>query len=213
MFFHTLHVRTPRCCRPTALPTAFILVAIVAAASSAADTSPQLVTRFTRQVQPLILNKCAAGACHGGPAAHPPQFQRGDVAGRLNRGTTLANIESFTGAIGPHGDLSAFLATISRRHPAGAVTGGLQLAPLTPQERAVLEQWLVAATGKAGSAELHATKRDAQPTTTTATSSAKPSTVAPPNRFRAMLEAAAHPLPLPPPREPTGIILGKDRDE
>ena len=26
------------------------------------------------------------------------------------------------------------------RHPAGAVTGGLQLAPLTPQERAVLEQ-------------------------------------------------------------------------
>ena len=52
------------------------------ATGRAGDLPPQLMARFTRQVQPLILNKCAAGACHGGPSAHSPAFNRGDVRGQ-----------------------------------------------------------------------------------------------------------------------------------
>ncbi|NBW87768.1 MAG: hypothetical protein EBR23_13320, partial [Planctomycetia bacterium] len=47
--------------------------------AGAHDLPPELVARFTRQVQPLILNRCAAGACHGGPAAHAPRFARGET--------------------------------------------------------------------------------------------------------------------------------------
>lgn len=181
-------------------------------AARAADTSPQLVALFTTKVQPLILNKCAAGACHGGPSAHAPRFRRSDVSGPIDRSSTLANIDSLTHAVGPHGDLSAFLSTISRRHPAGAAATSLQLAPLTPQERATLERWLAAATGKAAGSETMATAIAAKPPTASAAAATQPVVAPRPNRFRAMLEAAANPLPLPAPQEPQGIILGKGRD-
>jgi hypothetical protein len=181
-------------------------------AARAADTSPQLVALFTTKVQPLILNKCAAGACHGGPSAHAPRFHRGDIAGPIDRGSTLANIESLTDVVGPHGDLSAFLATISRRHPAGAAATSLQLTPLTPQERATLERWLAAATGTTAGSEATARGLTAKPPTASVAGATQPVVAPRPNRFRAMLEAAANPLPLPAPQEPQGIILGKGRD-
>ena len=42
--------------------------AVSAVPGTGADLSPAAVADFTRKVQPLVLNKCAAGACHGGPA-------------------------------------------------------------------------------------------------------------------------------------------------
>lgn len=167
----------------------------------AADLPPQLMARFTKHVQPLLLNKCAAGACHGGPTAHPPHFNRGDVSGRIDRGVTLANVETLFRAIGTEGNATPFLTTISARHPASSTATSLSMPPLTTAERATLEQWLIAATGR----------RDlvaSQPKTPTTATQA--SAIPQPNRFRAMLDAAANPLPLPPPQEPQGIILGKD---
>ena len=169
----------------------------------AADLSPNLMARFTKHVQPLLLNKCAAGACHGGPSAHTPHFNRGDVSGRIDRGVTLANIETLFRATGQNGTATPFLTTISARHPASATATSLTMKPLTTAERATLEQWLVAATG---GRDLLAS-RPATPNTTTQ-SLATPT----PNRFRAMLDAAANPAPLPPPQEPHGIILGKDSE-
>jgi len=209
--------------RPAPLPPDHRRATLLAAAAMtfsavahAADTSPQLVASFTRQVQPLILNKCAAGACHGGPAAHAPRFHRGDVSGRLDRGTTLANIESLTAAIGPHGNATALLATVSRRHPAGASSTPHQLAPLTAQERAILERWIIAAGGTADDVDVERARHPgtaAAAIVTSASSATKTTSGTSPNRFRAMLEAAANPLPLPPPQEPKGILLGKDRAE
>ena len=167
----------------------------------AADLPPQLMARFTKHVQPLILNKCAAGACHGGPTAHAPHFNRGDVSGRIDRGVTLANVESLFRAIGKEGNATPFLTTISARHPASSTSTSLTMVPLTTAERSTLEQWLNAATGRR---DLEASRPPTPGTATQASAAPKP------NRFRAMLDAAANPVQLPPPQEPQGIILGKD---
>ena len=183
-----------------------VIVAIIGLASTpsllpAADLPPQLMARFTKHVQPLLLNKCAAGACHGGPTAHEPHFNRGDVSGRIDRSVTLANVETLFRVIGKEGNATPFLTAISARHPASSTGSSLAMVPLTTAERSTLERWLTAATGRR---ELEAS-RPATPGTSTQ-ASATPA----PNRFRAMLEAAANPVPLPPPQEPQGIILGKD---
>jgi hypothetical protein len=167
----------------------------------AADLPPHLMARFTKHVQPLLLNKCAAGACHGGPTAHAPHFNRGDVSGRIDRSVTLANIETLFRVTGKNGSAAPFLTTISARHPRASAGSSLTMVPLTTAERVTLEQWLNAATGR----------RDLEASRPTKTSSGtQTAAAAQPNRFRAMLDAAANPPPLPPPQEPQGIILGKD---
>ncbi|MFM8707462.1 MAG: hypothetical protein ACKOHK_05095 [Planctomycetia bacterium] len=167
----------------------------------AADLPPQLMARFTRHVQPLLLNKCAAGACHGGPTAHAPHFSRGDVSGQIDRSVTLANIETLFRAIGKEGNARPFLATVSARHPASSTGSSLAMKPLTTTERALLEQWLTAAVRPG---ECVAAKPS--PAGSPGQTAAAPK----PNRFRAMLDAAANPPQLPPPQQPQGIILGKD---
>ncbi len=181
---------------------AFVTAAIAATPSiaTATDLSPQLMARFTKHVQPLLLNKCAAGACHGGPSAHAPHFNRGDVSGRIDRGVTLANIETLFRVTDQNGNATPFLTTISARHPASATATSLTMKPLTTAERATLEQWLIAATGRDFAASRPMTQ----------SSAAQATAIQPPNRFRAMLDAAANPAPLPPPQEPQGILLGKD---
>lgn len=181
-----------------------VAIAVIGSTPSllpAADLPPQLMARFTKHVQPLVLNKCAAGACHGGPTAHAPHFNRGDISGRIDRGVTLANVETLFRAIGKEGNAAPFLSTISARHPASSTSTSLTMTPLTTAERATLEQWLNAATGQR---DLQASRPTAP--NTAAQASAIPTT----NRFRAMLDAAANPPQLPPPQEPQGIILGKD---
>jgi len=180
-------------------------------ATHAGDLPPQLMTRFTRQVQPLILNKCAAGACHGGPTAHSPTFNRGDVRGQIDRSVTLANIETLLAALGPTGSPAALLATISARHPASAGTSSLVMTPLTTTERATLEQWLKAAANRP---EAIAARPPAAVPSTALSGAQRATPAQPPvNRFRAMLDAAANPPTLPPPQSPQGLILGKDGEE
>lgn len=174
-----------------ALAAALAAVIPPTAGPEAADLPPPLMARFTKTVQPLLLNKCAAGACHGGPTAHPPRLHRGDGAGRIDRQITLANIEAVTSLVPAGHDAAALLVTISGRHPADASATMPTAVPLTTQERATLESWLTAAL--AGNAARPAPRPAPQP-----------------NRFRAMLDAAANPPPLPPPQEPAGVILNAD---
>ena len=258
--------------RPPAGVIVGILAALAASAASATDLPPGLVADFTRQVQPLLLNKCAAGACHGGPTAHPPRFQRAGVGGQFDRPLTLTNIATLDEAIRSTGTPAAFLSTISARHPASSASSSrLQLVPLTPAERTVLERWITAAAGRrpapfapfaatpiapsggrpvtmaaaaSPAATAHPTAAAAiaraapdddsappaadpapgprvMPSATPASASTgadadgtppaakpRPGTVAGrPNRFRAMLDAAANPPALPPPTEPKGLLL------
>jgi hypothetical protein len=167
-----------------------IAAAISVAAHARVVAAPPAasVAEFTRRVQPLLLNRCANGACHGGAEAAAPRFVRGDVAGRIDREITLANMDAILAACGSGRDPAAVITTISGRHPHSARSPHARAEPLTPRERATLESWL----------------RSALTAHTFAAPAAPP---APPSRLQKLLDAAANPLPLPPPEEPRGIRL------
>jgi hypothetical protein len=189
---------------------AILLLAILACGvilpADAAELPPPLVAKFTRHVQPLLLNKCAAGACHGGPAAAAPRLQRGFGGGSLDRTTTLANLESFLAAVGPERDPRQLVAALAVRHPATAAKGAIVAAPLSARERLTLEQWLAAVR------VVEPPRRFDPAVTPVATTVAEPS-AAKPNRFRELLDTAANPPQLPPPQQPQGVIFKPDTGE
>jgi hypothetical protein len=117
-------------------------------ARSAALPSHVIAT-FARRVQPLVLNKCGAGACHGGPTAHEPRFARGDTAGRIDRRTTLTNIDALLAAVGPDGDTRTFLSRFAVQHPTRPAKPQLIAPPLSSRDRETLEGWVASA--RAGS--------------------------------------------------------------
>ena len=187
-----------------------LLLAILGCGASlpvaAAELPPPLVAKFTRHVQPLLLNKCAAGACHGGPTAAAPRLQRGFGGGSLDRTTTLANLESFLEAIGPDRDPQKLVASLAVRHPATAAKGAIVATPLSARERLTLEEWLAAVRF------LEPPRHFDPAVTPVAATVAEPSS-GKPNRLRELLDTAANPPQLPPPQEPQGIIFKPDTGE
>jgi hypothetical protein len=191
---------------------AAIALALAPLASLAADDlPPALVARFTRNVQPLLLNKCAAGACHGGQTAHEPRLEQADVRGGINRPGTLANIETLLDLLGPECDPQPLVRLLSARHPAHAASRNLVMSPLTPQERTTLENWIAGVRLAKGQRTIRdpAVQQAAHEPPAEA-AAAPPGEASRPNRFRALLDSAANPPALPPPQEPQGLILGKD---
>lgn len=182
-----------------------MLAALIAVGGSAqaADPPPAVLAEFTQRVQPLLLNTCAAGACHGGPAAPSPRLVRSFGASRADRRITLANLQAFLEAVGPQRDPHPLVELLSRRHPATAAAGDFTALPLTIHQRKTFESWLRAVRASEGGPSAEADVRLASG----ATPAIAPSP-ARPNRFQALLDAAAHPVLLPPPQEPQGLILG-----
>jgi hypothetical protein len=183
--------------------TVAALVAAGAAVAHAADLPPDVVARFTRQVQPLIVNRCAAGACHGGPAGHAPKFDRGPATGRPDRTITLANLDVFLKAVGPDRDPKRLVALLAARHPTVATKGGFAAAPLTASERITLETWL-AAVRATESGRIH------DPAVQQAAAHAPVAPSQERNRFRDLIETASNPPEFPPPPEPQGVIFKRD---
>ncbi|MCE9630230.1 MAG: hypothetical protein K8S94_05865 [Planctomycetia bacterium] len=183
----------------------FLIAAIASAAMAlpawAGDMPPAVVSRFTRQVQPLIVNRCAAGACHGGPAGHTPTFERGGAASRPDRTHTLANMGEFLDAVGNDRDPRRLVTMLAGRHPAKPVKSGLTAAPLTTSERITIESWLAAVRAAEGG-------RRFDPAVQQAASHVESTQQR--NPFRDLLESAASPQELPPPQEPQGVIFKKD---
>lgn len=172
------------------LVAAALAAAACAVPGRAGDLPPALVARFTREVQPLLLNRCAAGACHGGAKGHAPTFHRGDVRGAVSSEDTLANAATFRGLLGPTGDPRPLVMRLSTRHPATTTSRTLVMRELSPRERAMLEGWLVDATVAAGRPPV----RDAA---VAPASHAEPAAPAPTNRLRTLLDTG-----LPPPSSP-----------
>jgi hypothetical protein len=179
-----------------------IAVALVVAPAAAGDLPPPVVAAFTRGVQPLLLNRCAAGACHGGPEASP-RFLRPPGDSAPDGGTTHANLREFLAAVGPDRDPRRLVSLLAVRHPAAAGPSRLTAAPLSARERITIETWLAAV-------------RDAErphrvdPAVVPVNAELPASAVPPPNRFRALLDAAANPPALPPPEQPKGVIFKPD---
>lgn len=155
----------------------------LAAPARAADLPPHLISRFTRQVQPLLLNRCATGACHGGPRGHAPQFHRDPASSTV----TVANAAAFRDLLGPDGDPAPLVQRLSTRHPADSKSRTLVMTPLTPRERAVLEGWLVDARHATGKRPLH------DPDVAPASHTEPPAPPRPPNRLRTLLDTGAQP--------------------
>lgn len=190
----------PRCVPSLRAARRMLACAALLAAlpATAHDLPPELVARFTRQVQPLILNRCAAGACHGGPAAHAPRFSRGEAAAAVDRRITLANIDTLLDTLGPDRDARPLLLLLASRHPSAAGRRAPTAEALAPAQRAALESWLAA---------VRASERQRDPHVVPAAAAvATPA----PNPFRDLLDAAANPPQLPPPQEPQGVIFPRD---
>ena len=164
---------------------------MLTACAHADDTRPlqpdPIVAEFTRRVQPLLFNRCASGACHGGTQAGSLQFKQRDFSGNINREITLGNMKAILETCGTERSPTALFKTIAGRHPKHASSPQHLAHPLSPQERVVLEGWLTRA--------LHD-----KPTTAPRVSHT-------PNRFKQLIQSDAHPPMLPPPQEPKGIIL------
>lgn len=170
---------------------------------AAAVADPHVVAEFTRRVQPLVLNRCAAGACHGDPASPTPRLIRRDPRGGIDRRVTLANLQEFLAAVGPEREATALIAMLAVGHPAEPVSPRLVAKPLSPGERITLERWLTL---------VKATEQPviSDPALRQASATA-PASPRPPNRFKAMLDAAVNPPQFPEPQEPTGVIFPKDQ--
>jgi hypothetical protein len=179
---------------PTRLAACLACVAVcgVLPATEPRPLPPELLESFTRSIQPLLLNRCAAGGCHGGRKGHEPLLLRHNAAGQIDRDLTLANLDAFRrGATTPE-QARERTAALAVAHPEGSRT-----APLSTAQMNALRTWLVAAA-----------EADARPVHQAAAAAA------PPNRFRTMLDAARDPTPLwPPPQEPKGVIFKKDDGE
>jgi hypothetical protein len=161
------------------------------------------VADFTRRVQPLVLNRCASGACHGNPTGPEPRFTRSDPRGGIDHRSTQANLRAFLVALGPEGDATKLAALLAAGHPAKPASPRLVAAPLSPQERISLERWLA---GVRQSGRGPIVDYAVQQATATAPITTPPA----PNRFKALLDTAANPPEFPPPEEPKGVIFPKD---
>lgn len=176
----------------------------LASAARANDLPPDVVATFTQRVQPLVMNRCAAGACHGGPAGHEPRFERGTVSSRPDRVHTLANMHTFLKTVGADRDPKQLVTLLSGRHPADSTKSGLAAAPLTASERITIESWLSAV--RTAETVHH---RDPAVRQVSAEAPASP----PRNRFKELLDASANPPALEPPGQPTGVIFKQDDGE
>jgi hypothetical protein len=218
-----MHVPSPHRFDMWRLLLAGLAAGVAGTAHGDAGLPPPVVAQFTRAVQPLLLNKCAQGACHGGPqataASDPPALP---TAGpwkiiRLpggqspDRATTLANLTAFLAVVGPDRDPQPLVKSLATRHPAAAPSGAFVAGPLTVRERITLETWLATVQGAEAMARGAIVDEAVVPAgyvdETGAAAGAAPPRA---NRLQALLEAAANPPELPPPQEPQGIIFKKD---
>ena len=167
------------------------------------DLPPHVVADFTRRVQPLVLNRCASGACHGSPTGPEPRFTRSDPRGGIDHRSTHVNLRAFLAAVGPDGDATRLAALLAAGHPAKPASPRLVAAPLSPQERISLERWLAGVRQSGRGPIVDSAVQQATATTPIPSPPAA-------NRFKALLDTAANPPEFPPPEEPKGVIFPRD---
>lgn len=183
--------------------------ATFAAEPSRQEVDPAILGSFTRVIQPLILNRCAAGACHGGSQGAEPKLLRAPFQGQANQRTTLKNLYSITASVqGKYSDRT-FLSKILNHHSKNkkqSFTKDL----LTKREQELLTTWLTAF-------PQNPYPRSRQAIPLTQSRGVKQASLEQPqqrqavtyqqNRFRLLLEQANNPPQLPPPRATPGLRL------
>lgn len=172
---------------------AVMLVPSTATGAPAADPAPEVVASFTQRVQPLVLNHCAAGACHGGARSPEPRFHRG-LAGRPpDQAHTRANLHALLDVVGPDRDPRPLAAMLAAGHPPHAATRHRRAAPLSTAERLTLDRWL------AEVREVEKRPAIVDPGVVPVSAEVAEPVPPPPNRFREILDNGGPPPVLAPP--------------
>ncbi len=191
----------------------FILSSLAAAGDlNTSEMPPAIVGSFTRAIQPLLLNRCAAGACHGGTQGAEPKIMRGPVHGRVNRKTTLMNLESVTSSFMHTTEDTMTLAAILNHHDKRKNKPAKNKPLLTEYEQELLVAWLA----------LLPYNRLSEPAAVQSIPDHQKQTVTPanftqqqhqrslnnqPNRLQRLLEQAKNPPQLAPPPVTPGLQL------
>ena len=203
---------------------------VVADDLSTSDVSPAIVGSFTRAIQPLLLNRCAAGACHGGTQGTEPKLIRGPVHGHVNRKTTLMNLESVSASVMHNAEDTRALASILDHHNIKENKPVKNKPLLTAREQESLVTWLASlprntspapagniARNPAGNIAIEpvpmSPNPDLQTQPVTPANFTQPqhqrSLAKQPNRLRRLLERAENPPQLPLPTLTPGLQLEK----
>lgn len=98
------------------------------------DLPPGAVERFTRRVQPLLVNNCTASGCHQAGGQQEFQLDRAVLHGLSNRRTTLRNLAAVMELIDRDNPKKSELLSMARRAHGGEnrpMTGARHEAQLT----------------------------------------------------------------------------------
>lgn len=103
--------------------------------SVAADLPPGTVERFTRKVQPLLVNSCTASGCHEAGGKQKFQLDRAVLHGLANRRITLRNLSATLAYVDRLSPPQSELLKMARRNH-----GGREHAATNPRLTAQLRQ-------------------------------------------------------------------------
>jgi hypothetical protein len=103
--------------------------------SQVADLPPGVVEKFTRKVQPLLVNSCTTSGCHHPAGEQSFQLDRAVLHGLSNRRSTLRNLVATLELVNRDAPQQSDLLTIPRR-----THGGMQRPLFGPRQEAQLVQ-------------------------------------------------------------------------
>ncbi len=128
-------------------------------APATAGVSPRALERFTRKVQPVLVNNCTTSGCHQPGGGQPFQLDRALLHGMANRRSTMSNLSAALALVDRERPQLSPLLTVPRR-----AHGGMD-EPLfgTREEQAFahLEQWVALVTQSDSARSPDATQPDA----------------------------------------------------
>jgi hypothetical protein len=108
--------------------------------ASVADLPDGVVERFTRKVQPVLVNDCTTSGCHRPGGAQSFQLDRALLLGESNRRTTTHNLEAALALVNREHPEQSPLLTIPRK-PHGGMAGPI-FGPRQEQAYQHLIDWV-----------------------------------------------------------------------
>jgi hypothetical protein len=112
------------------------------------ELTDEIVERFARKIQPMLVNNCTNAGCHQPGSGQSFQLDRGLLHGTANRRSTMANLTATLGLIDRNQPAKSALLTTPRR-----AHGGLNEAILGPNDDRLVEQlidWVTLVTKPSG---------------------------------------------------------------
>jgi hypothetical protein len=177
-----------------------------------ADLPEGVVERFTRRVQPLVVNNCTSGGCHRTGGKQTFQLDRALLHGMANRRSTMSNLAAVLQLVDREQPQESALLTIPRLDH-----GGMEHPIFSPRHSSQFQQlvdWVALVTQPDANAEgepnegaeqlFQQTRPPQSPPVRTVSQEQVPT----PPRWRQPVEAASFEDSVPPPFQPSTMQYG-----